>query len=647
MDIKTKLANILNEKVYSDSGLGKWFNKESAGGKPGWDRYDSSGKRVGECGDAKKGEAYAACLSKQKAKKLGKAGIAKFVKRKRAAQAAAGRGKKGQGGGKGKSPIFVETGAAEKVEENYMPDKFIVENFEGFKAEFPLVEAKEVEAYDILVDAYGNLFEVNDVEEKDGLLSIDFTIHNGINEGVEGVASVKINESFGLFGEAPTNMINEWGELEEAAKSEGKKVKLNKIMRGDVKKYKVYVKNDKGNVVKVNFGDPNMEIKRDDPDRRRNFRARHNCDNPGPRWKARYWACKTWSAKPVSAMLKESENLEEATKNKAKNPKKWSSCISQAKQKFDVYPCVPLDSLAITKEGPVSKDQLKIGQEILTYNIQKEELEWKPVLNIHSFENAPLVQIGKATGFQVKCTPNHKWVVKSGQDYQYTNLVETKDINKHMQIIVSSVLKNESSLILENWSKKDSWVEKVLAMSKNQREIFLASAIVYDGHDNGVSTKILNRHSFGFSQKNEDHFYATVLAAFLNGYHVTFSDKYPEMQAASIIRNKPTHNTQNLIIKEVDSEDVWCPETENNTWVMIQNGFITITGNSAYANAWASKCYKKKKGKWKKVAEDFVSSVSKDVLKENNSIEKIESAIDMKKSGVNQAVAYLKQFFSK
>jgi hypothetical protein len=130
---------------------------------------------------------------------------------------------------------------------------------------------------------------------------------------------------------------NQLDEMLELHEEEKKKVKLNKIMRGDVKKYKVYVKNDKGNVVKVNFGDPNMEIKRDDPARRKNFRARHNCDNPGPRWKARYWACKTWSAKPVSAMLKESEVLEEA-KNKPKNPKKWSSCISQAKQKFDVYP---------------------------------------------------------------------------------------------------------------------------------------------------------------------------------------------------------------------------------------------------------------------------------------------------------------------
>ena len=60
------------------------------------------------------------------------------------------------------------------------------------------------------------------------------------------------------------------------------------------KKFSVYVKNEKGNIVKVNFGDPNMEIKRDDPARRKSFRARHNCENPGPKWKARYWSCRQW-----------------------------------------------------------------------------------------------------------------------------------------------------------------------------------------------------------------------------------------------------------------------------------------------------------------------------------------------------------------
>ena len=70
---------------------------------------------------------------------------------------------------------------------------------------------------------------------------------------------------------------------------------LNKPMPGDVKKFKVYVKDPAtGNIVKVNFGDPNMTIKKHIPARRKSFRARHNCDNPGPKTKARYWSCKKW-----------------------------------------------------------------------------------------------------------------------------------------------------------------------------------------------------------------------------------------------------------------------------------------------------------------------------------------------------------------
>lgn len=88
--------------------------------------------------------------------------------------------------------------------------------------------------------------------------------------------------------------LNEWGEVEEAAEYQGRKVTLNKPTKGDVKKSKVYVKNEKGNVVKVEFGDPNMQIQKDIPARRKSFRARHNCDNPGPKWKARYWSCKAW-----------------------------------------------------------------------------------------------------------------------------------------------------------------------------------------------------------------------------------------------------------------------------------------------------------------------------------------------------------------
>lgn len=80
----------------------------------------------------------------------------------------------------------------------------------------------------------------------------------------------------------------------EEAEYQGRKVPLGKPMRGDTKKFKVYVKNPKGNVVKVNFGDPNMRIKKSNPARRRSFRARHRCHSPGPRWKARYWSCRKW-----------------------------------------------------------------------------------------------------------------------------------------------------------------------------------------------------------------------------------------------------------------------------------------------------------------------------------------------------------------
>ena len=78
------------------------------------------------------------------------------------------------------------------------------------------------------------------------------------------------------------------------AKYQGREVPLGKPMAGDVKKSKVYVRGPKGNVVKVNFGDKNMRIKKSNPKRRKSFRARHNCANPGPRWKARYWSCRAW-----------------------------------------------------------------------------------------------------------------------------------------------------------------------------------------------------------------------------------------------------------------------------------------------------------------------------------------------------------------
>ena len=107
-------------------------------------------------------------------------------------------------------------------------------------------------------------------------------------------------------GEKVKENINEWGEIDEDAEYQGKKVKLNNPVRGGNKKFYVYVKNDKGNVVKVSFGDTTgLSIKRDDPERRKAFRARHNCDQKKDKTTPGYWSCKFWEkGKSVTDLMK-------------------------------------------------------------------------------------------------------------------------------------------------------------------------------------------------------------------------------------------------------------------------------------------------------------------------------------------------------
>ena len=131
-----------------------------------------------------------------------------------------------------------------------------------------------------------------------------------------------------------------------AAEYQGRKVTLNKPFRtsGASKKFGVYTKNEKGNVVLVRFGDPNMEIKRDDPERRKSFRSRHNCDSPGPKWKARYWSCRQWrGGKKVEAKDADDPCTEgyEQYGMKIKNGRKVPNCIpiaeAEARRKAEAY----------------------------------------------------------------------------------------------------------------------------------------------------------------------------------------------------------------------------------------------------------------------------------------------------------------------
>lgn len=124
------------------------------------------------------------------------------------------------------------------------------------------------------------------------------------------------SESEEFYGDTEHGYEDEFGNVEGGELYEGKYdgKPLNKPMKGDVKKFKVYVKNKKGNVIKVNFGDPNMEIKRDDPERKKSFRARHKCSQAKDKTTPKYWSCKMWSSTPVSKMV--AENLINSEKNR-------------------------------------------------------------------------------------------------------------------------------------------------------------------------------------------------------------------------------------------------------------------------------------------------------------------------------------------
>jgi len=130
-----------------------------------------------------------------------------------------------------------------------------------------------------------------------------FVQHSGCFIDFESDVEGLVEESFTSSG---NELYEDWNEIEEEAEHGGRKVKLGKpfLTPGGPKKRAVYVKNGSGNVVKVNFGDPHLSIKRDQPTRRASYRARHHCDSPGPRWKANYWSCKYWSSTPTSTLDK-------------------------------------------------------------------------------------------------------------------------------------------------------------------------------------------------------------------------------------------------------------------------------------------------------------------------------------------------------
>jgi hypothetical protein len=285
-------GNIVTEDIL-DENLRKWFSDK-------WvniGKKDKSGKHPA-CGTSGKKRGYAKCVPASKARSMSKKEKESATRRKRAAQNKAGRGGTSSLRGGGKKPINVKTKAESVME--IPKDKLtemILEEYCGILSEKQDACYHKVKArYDVWPSAYasGALVKCRKVGAK------NWGNKSKKKESVEEYDVVNEQDYKDFMKYMKENYSNlEESQLEEA-EYQGRKVKLGKPSQGDVKKFKVYVKNPKGNVVKVNFGQGGkakggtMKIRKSNPGARKSFRARHNCDNPGPRHKARYWSCKKW-----------------------------------------------------------------------------------------------------------------------------------------------------------------------------------------------------------------------------------------------------------------------------------------------------------------------------------------------------------------
>jgi hypothetical protein len=295
----------LTEDDMLDENLKKWFSDK-------WvniGKKDKSGKHP-PCGTSGKKRGYAKCVPASKARSMSKKEKESATRRKRAAQNKAGRGGTSNLRGGGKKPIRVKT-KAESVMNISKQElaAIILEEYQNILSENNMMTEEQFDEaagkkdacyhkvkarYDVWPSAYasGALVKCRKVGAKNWGKSKKESIEEYDVENKQDYQDFMeyMKETYGTMKES---------QLEEA-EYQGRKVKLGKIMQGDAKKFKVYVKNPKGNVVKVNFGQGGdakggtMRIRKSNPEARKSFRARHNCDNPGPRHKARYWSCKKW-----------------------------------------------------------------------------------------------------------------------------------------------------------------------------------------------------------------------------------------------------------------------------------------------------------------------------------------------------------------
>ena len=302
--------------------LNKWFKE----------KWVNIGKKVDgkhpPCGTSGEKKGYAKCVPAAKAAGMSKKEKESATQRKRAAQNDAGRGGK-DSSGQGKKPIYVSTKPKNEtmnIEERL--NLFLEKNCPTDAGKWAASKAAAKSKFDVYPSAYANGWAAKNYKGKgggwktcnegeanalcedcwDGYKQVGGKMKNGkmvpncvpISEEVDtdydelDVEPEEI-EDFIEFLKAYKNTLAEANcNCVYEAEYQGRNVQLGKPMQGDVKKFKVYVKNPAGNIVKVNFGQKGMKIRKSNPAARKSFRARMNCDNPGPRHKANYWSCRKW-----------------------------------------------------------------------------------------------------------------------------------------------------------------------------------------------------------------------------------------------------------------------------------------------------------------------------------------------------------------
>jgi len=380
--------------------------------------------------------------------------------------------------------------------------------------------------------------------------------------------------------------------------------------------------------------------------------------------------------------LKEEMEITEAQKDKpSKGSGKKDACYHKVKSKYSVFPsayaCVPEQtSKALTRDGWKNVNQLNVGVEIMTYNINTDELEFKPILNLYRYKNAKtkVIQSGN-TGFVFESTENHKWVVKlpkvKGKHPQKYNriadktLMETEDLltNKSNKHLVVSAPYNGGEEIIKNKIFKygDNWVKYILDITKEQRQSWLFSAIIYDGNQKKVERLIENKNnidelnwsftsprdkqSFEFKQKDIMHRDAFLLSAFLNSGLVTWKKiTNNNIYSCNYTSNKRFKNIKNFKLIGENIQDVWCPETGNSTWVMMQEtndrGIITITGNSGAL----VQCRKKGASNWGTSKEENEMDLNKSSVLESSELRYCPKC---KKNETREECAYGSKYWDK